>query len=76
MENPPLIVKVLLLIAGVIIILALIIWFAGNKFPWIGKLPGDIIIGKENFQFYMPITTMIIGSIILSLFVWLVKKVL
>jgi hypothetical protein len=37
----------------------------------IGKLPGDILIRRENFTFYFPITTSILASIILSLLAWL-----
>ncbi|MFC1509141.1 DUF2905 domain-containing protein [Candidatus Omnitrophota bacterium] len=33
---------------------------------WLGRLPGDVIIERENFQFYFPLTTSILLSIILS----------
>jgi hypothetical protein len=45
----------------------MLIYFAGNKFHWLGHLPGDIRVEQENFKFYFPFTTMIIISIILSL---------
>ncbi len=38
-----------------------------GKIPGIGKLPGDIIIKKENFSFYFPLATCIIISIFLSI---------
>jgi uncharacterized protein HemY len=64
-----------LIITGIIIIIAgLIIYFAGDKFRWIGHLPGDIRIVKENMRIYFPITTMLIVSILLSLIIYLVKK--
>jgi len=50
----------LLIIIGGIFILA-------QKVPWVGRLPGDIFIRRENFTFYFPITTSILVSIILSL---------
>lgn len=60
---------------GVLIIAAgLIIWFFHDKLHWIGKLPGDIRIEKENFRFYFPLTTMIIFSILLSLIIRLLRK--
>ncbi len=65
----------LLVIGGIIIIIfGLILWLGGNKLNWIGHLPGDIRIEKENLRFYFPITTMIIISIVLSLILWLIRK--
>ena len=46
----------------------------GNLFGWFGKLPGDIIIKRENFTFYFPITTMILLSLILSFVIFIVNK--
>jgi cytochrome b subunit of formate dehydrogenase len=55
-------------IAGLILVLSgFLIYFAGNKFHWLGHLPGDIRVEKENFKFYFPFTTMIIISVLLSL---------
>jgi hypothetical protein len=45
-----------------------------GKVPWIGKLPGDIYIKRENFTFYFPLATSIVISIILSLILWLLRK--
>ena len=39
----------------------------GPRVPWLGRLPGDIVIERDNFRFYFPITTSILISIILSL---------
>ena len=65
----------ILIIAGVILIIAgIIIYFSGNKLGWIGHIPGDIRIEKENVRFYFPITTMIILSIALSIIIWLARK--
>jgi FtsH-binding integral membrane protein len=59
-----------IVITGIIfVIVGLIIYFSGNKLNWIGHLPGDIRIEKENFKFYFPITTMIIISLILTLII-------
>lgn len=44
----------------------------GNVFSWLGKLPGDISIKRENFSFYFPIATSIVLSILLSLLFYLV----
>jgi len=66
----------ILVIAGIILIIAgLIFWFAGNRLGWIGHLPGDIRIEKENFKFYFPISTMIIISVLLTLILWIIRKI-
>jgi len=63
-----------LIILGIIIAaIGIIITFAG-KIPWLGRLPGDLYIKRENFTFYFPLTTCILLSIILSLIFWLLKK--
>jgi NADH:ubiquinone oxidoreductase subunit 6 (subunit J) len=61
--------------AGLIIVLiGTIIYFFGDKLSWIGRLPGDIRIEKENFKLYFPITTLLIISILLNAIIWLIKK--
>ena len=62
-----------LIIIGVVIILIGILW------PWIqkmnlGRLPGDILVEKDNFKFYFPIITSIIISIVLTIVFWLFRK--
>jgi hypothetical protein len=64
----------MLILLGVFIILIGLFLLLGDRIPWIGKLPGDIIIRKEKFSFYFPITTCIIISIILTFFFWLFRK--
>ncbi len=44
----------------------------GNVFSWLGKLPGDISIKRDNFSFYFPIGTSIVLSVFLSLLFYLV----
>ena len=64
-----------LILAGAFLILSgLVVHFFHDKFQWIGRLPGDIRIEKENFRFYFPVTTMIIFSLLLTLIVTLAKK--
>jgi len=66
--------KILITIGVILIVAGLIIWFAGNKLHWIGNLPGDIRIEKENVKFYFPVTTMIVLSVLLSLIIWIFRK--
>lgn len=63
-----------LIILGIIIIAIGGLFMFGNKIPFIGRLPGDIVVHKKNFHFYFPLTTSIIISIILSLIMWLLSK--
>ncbi len=64
-----------IIVAGIlIVVIGIIIYFFHNKLNWLGKLPGDIRVEKENFRFYFPITTMIILSIILTLLINILKK--
>ena len=63
-----------LIISGIIIIvIGIFLTFAG-KIPWLGRLPGDIHIKRDNFTFYFPLATCIILSIFISLIFWLFKK--
>ncbi len=63
-----------------LIIIAIILGTIGvfllfhNRIPYLGKLPGDIIIQKKNFTFYFPIVSSIIISIIISIILNLFKK--
>ncbi|WP_221392312.1 DUF2905 domain-containing protein [Dyadobacter sp. NIV53] len=66
--------KYLIVIGLVVLTLGIIIYFLSDKLHWLGRLPGDIRIEKENFNFYFPITTMIILSALLNLIVILVRK--
>ena len=40
----------------------------------IGRLPGDIVIDRGSFYFYLPITTAVIVSLLLSLLFWLFNR--
>lgn len=67
--------KYLVVIGVVILITGVLIYFFHDKMQWIGRLPGDIRVEKPNFKFYFPITTMILASVLLSLLLWLLRKV-
>jgi len=63
----------------VLIILGIMLVVVGLTWPWLQKLglfrlPGDIVIERENFRFYFPITSMIILSLIFSLLLWLFRR--
>ncbi len=61
-----------------LIILGLLILVMGITWPWlsslpIGRLPGDIVIERENFRLYLPITTMLVASVVITLIIWLFR---
>jgi H+/Cl- antiporter ClcA len=68
--------KWIILSGIIIVVIGLLIYFFHDKLNWLGRLPGDIRIEKENFRFYFPITTMIIISVLLTLIVNLIRKFL
>jgi len=60
-----------LIIFGLILIGVGVLLTFFNKIPFLGKLPGDILIQKRNFTFYFPFMTSILISVVLSLLFWL-----
>lgn len=58
--------RTLMIVGGTLLLLGALFSF-GARIPWLGRLPGDIVIERDNFRFYFPITTSILISIILSL---------
>ena len=63
----------LLIRAGVLLIMVGLLWQVGGKFLNLGRLPGDIVVEKENFRFYFPIVTCIVISVVLSLILGLFR---
>jgi hypothetical protein len=57
----------LLMIAGGVLLLLGVVFSLGARLPWLGRLPGDIVIERENFRFHFPLATSIVISILLSL---------
>lgn len=62
-----------------LIILGLVLVGVGVLWPWLqkipfGRLPGDIWVKKEGFNFFFPITTCIVISGVVSLILWLMRK--
>ena len=75
MEQNPIAWPKLLIGAGLLLIVAgLLTWALQGKLHWLGRLPGDIRVERENFRFYFPVTTMILLSILLNLIIWAVRK--
>jgi hypothetical protein len=57
----------------VVLIAAGLLWPVLQKLG-LGRLPGDIVIERENSRFYFPIVTALIISVVLSLILWLLNR--
>ena len=62
-----------------LIVLGLVLVLAGLLWPWLtrlglGRLPGDIVIERENFRLYLPLVTSLLISLALSLILWLLNR--
>ena len=65
--------------ARTLVILGLVLVMAGLFWPWlqkagIGRLPGDILVQRDGFSLYLPITTSILVSLAISLVLWLIGR--
>jgi hypothetical protein len=67
--------KYIILAGLAIVVVGIIIYFFSDKLNWIGRLPGDIRVQKDNFRFYFPVTTMILASILLTIIVQIIKRI-
>jgi ribose/xylose/arabinose/galactoside ABC-type transport system permease subunit len=63
-----------LIVLGVIVIAVGGLLLLSGKIPYIGRLPGDILIQKKNYTFYFPLATSIIISLIITLVFWLLGR--
>ena len=63
-----------MLIGLAVVVAGLIVWLLGDKLRFLGRLPGDIRYESGNTRVFIPITTMIIISMIGSLIFWLIQK--
>jgi formate hydrogenlyase subunit 3/multisubunit Na+/H+ antiporter MnhD subunit len=63
-----------LIIFGLVLVALGGLFMMGDKIPFLGKLPGDIHIQRENFSFYFPLVTCIIISLILTVILNLFRR--
>ena len=62
-----------LIVLGVVLVVLGLLW------PWLtkvglGRLPGDIVVERDNFRLHIPITTSLLISVVLSLILWLLGR--
>jgi len=59
---------------GLLLALAGLLWLAMSSVPWLGRLPGDIVIEREHFRFYFPLATSLLLSLLLTGLMWLLRQ--
>ncbi len=59
-----------MILLGVVLVAVgtLVSW--GPRLPWLGRLPGDILVKRDGFTFYAPLATSLLISLLLSLLMW------
>jgi hypothetical protein len=62
-----------LIIIGIFAIAIGLLWPWLGRLP-LGRLPGDIVVERENFRFYLPITSMLLVSGLVTLLLWLFRR--
>lgn len=62
-----------LVVTGLLIALVGLLWPWLSKLP-LGRLPGDLIVDRPGLKLYVPFTTMIVVSLLLSLVLWLFRR--
>lgn len=63
-----------LVTTGVLLVVIGALFIAAGKAPWIGRLPGDILIQRKNFTFYFPLATSVLLSMLLTLLLWFMGR--
>ena len=63
-----------LILFGVILTGFGLVLLVAPKIPWVGRLPGDILIQRERFSFYFPLASCLLASLLLSLLLWLMSR--
>ena len=62
-----------LVLAGLALVVVGVVAWAGGL-SWFGRLPGDIRIERENVRVYVPLVSMLLVSVVLTLIVWIVRR--
>lgn len=65
--------KMLVVLGAILVVVGAILW-SGFGRGWLGKLPGDIHVQRGNFNFYFPVVTCILLSIILTIIMRIFRK--
>jgi DUF2905 family protein len=72
--------KLLIGVGSVIVCVGLILLWGdrvpgfGGLFGWLGKLPGDFSVKRDQFSFYFPLATSLLLSLVFYLLAWLIRR--
>ena len=65
--------RMLLVVGLLLAAVGLALTFAGRA-PWLGRLPGDIVVERRGFRLYVPLATSILLSLLLTGVLWLLRR--
>jgi membrane protein implicated in regulation of membrane protease activity len=65
--------RTLMLVGGLLLLIGLLLSL-GGRIPWLGRLPGDILVERKNFSFYFPLMTSVVVSVVLTILMMLFRK--
>ncbi len=63
-----------LIVLGLGLVVAGLLLSFGGRIPWLGRLPGDIVIERPGFRFYFPLATSLLLSLLVSAVLWLLRR--
>ena len=64
----------LLIVLGVVFLVVGVLLLTGAKIPLLGRLPGDIHVRREDFEFHFPLATCVLISLLLTGLLWLIAR--
>ena len=64
----------LLIVLGIGLVVAGLLLSFGGRIPWLGRLPGDIVVERPGFRFYLPLATSVLLSLLLTGILWLLRR--
>ncbi len=63
-----------LMVTGAVLLIAGLLLSLGGRLPWLGRLPGDIVVERPGFRFYFPLATSLLLSLLLTGLLWLLRR--
>jgi hypothetical protein len=63
-----------LVVMGLVLVAVGLLFMLSGRIGWLGRLPGDITVKRDNFTFYFPLATSLLISLVLSLILWLFRR--
>jgi H+/Cl- antiporter ClcA len=66
--------KLLIFLGLGLVVVGVLVYFLHDRLHWLGRLPGDIRIERENFRLYVPLATCLLLTLLVNLILWLVRR--